>query len=210
MSNRKAWQLIIFGPLCGLLPIVVSVIGSVFGSNIGQVLHWFTLFTFPVGLIVALIGVFGILRNATKSQGDGGNNSKLGVLGFFFSLWMVLILANTCFRLFFLNQGGGILYVFELMPLGFTFWLTMEAWKLVKNGGETFHQLFKAQLIVSAVIFVGGIPAILNFESLLIAGETEIDSIFNVGSAITSLVPVVASMVSALFMLWVKKFQKAA
>ena len=212
MTNRKAWQLIIFGPLGGLSPIIVSLIGAAFGSNIGQVLPWFTLITFPVGLIIALIGVAALLRNSVKMEGKKGTNSKAGVVGIVFSICFVLILANTVFRLFFLNQGGGILYVFELMPLAFSFWLAIQAWKLSNNGGETFDQFYKAQAIVAIVVIIGGIPAILNIELYgnLLVGQTEEERMINGSSVITSLVPVLLGILALLFMLWVKRFQKTA
>jgi hypothetical protein len=212
MTNRKAWQLIIWGPLGGLSPIIVSLIGAAFGSNIGQVLPWFTIVSFPVGLIIALIGVAALLRNSVKLEGKSGTNSKVVVVRFVFSLWFVLILANTIFRLFFLNQGGGILYVFELMPLAFSFWLGMQSWKLSKTRGETFDQFYRAQAIVAAVVTIGGIPAILNIELYgdLAFGGTEEERLINGSSAITSLVPVLLSILSLLFMLWAKRFQRAA
>ena len=212
MTNRKAWQLIIWGPLGGLSPIIVSLIGSAFGSNIGQVLPWLTIVSFPVGLIIALIGVASLLRNSVKTEGQKGTNSKVGVVRIVFSICFVLILANTVFRLFFLNQGGGILYVFELMPLAFGFWLAMQAWKLANNGGETFDQFYKAQAIVAIVVIIGGIPAILNIALYgnLYFGGTEEERMINGSSAITSLVPVLLSILALLFMLWVKRFQKTA
>jgi len=212
VTNRKACQLIIWGPLGGLSPIIVSLIGAAFGSNIGQVLPWLTIVSFPVGLIVALIGVAALLRDSVKLEGKRGTNSKVVVVRFVFSLWFVLILANTTFRLFFLNQGGGILYVFELMPLAFSFWLSMQSWKLAKTSGETFDQFYRAQAIVAAVVIIGGIPAILNIALYgdLAFGGTEEELMINGSSAVTSLVPVLLSSLSLLFMLWAKRFQRAA
>jgi hypothetical protein len=210
MTNRKAWQLIFLGPLGGLSPILVSLIGAVFGSNIGQVLPWLTLVTFPVGLIISLIGVAGLLRNSVKSEGLRGTNSKARIVRFVFSLLIVIIFVNTVIRLFYLNQGGGILYFFELMPLAFGSWLTMQAWKLANNKGETFDQFFKAQAIIAGVNIVGGIPAILSFDFLFQAGQTEDELMINGCSALTGVVPVVVSVVSLLFMFWVKRFQRAA
>jgi hypothetical protein len=212
MKDRQAWQLIILGPLGGLSPIIVSLIGAAFGSNIGQVLPWLTLLSFPVGLIVALIGVAALLRNSVKTEGQKGTNSKVGVVRIVFSICFLLILANTVFRLFFLNQGGGILYLFELMPLAFSFWLAMQAWKLASNGGETFNQFYKAQAIVAIVVMVGGIPAIFNIALYgnLMLGGTEEERMINGSSGITSLVPVLLSFLALPFMLWVKRFQRAA
>ena len=212
MKDRQAWRLIVLGPLGGLSPIIVSLIGAAFGSNIGQVLHWLTIVSFPVGLIVALIGVAALLRNSVKTEGQRGTNTKVGVVRIVFSICFVLILANTVFRLFFLNQGGGILYLFELMPLAFSFWLAMQAWKLASNGGETFEQFYKAQAIVAIVVIVGGIPAIFNIAlyANLMLGGTEEERMINGSSAITSLVPVLLNFLALLFMLWVKRFQRAA
>jgi len=212
MKDRQAWQLIIWGPLGGLSPIIVSLIGAVFGSNIGQVLPWLTILSFPVGLIVALIGVAALLRNSVKTEGQKGTNSKVGLVRIVFSICFVLILANTVFRLFFLNQGGGILYVFELMPFAFSFWLAMQSWKLAKTQGETFDSFYKAQTIVAIVVMVGGIPAILNIALYgdLFFGGTEEERMINGSSATTGLVPVLLSFLALLFMLWVKRFQRAA
>lgn len=210
LSNRKAWQLIILGPLAGLLPLFMSFVGAAFGSDIGIVLPWATILTFPVGLIVALIGVAAILRNSTSSSEKSGTNSKVGVVRFVFSLLFVLILVNTAIRVFALNQGGGILFVFEAVPLAFSYWLATKAWELAKNGGETFNQFFKAQAIVAAVVVIGGIPSYLNFEGLIKAGEEEVGTVFNLSSAITSLVPVAAFCIAFIFMLWMKRFQKPA
>ena len=210
LNNRKAWQLIAFGPLGGLSPIIVSLVGAAFGSNIGQVLHWLTLMTFPVGLIIALIGVVGLLRNSVKLESQSGTNSKVGLVRFVFGLLFLLIFANTVFRLFFLNQGGGILFVFELMPVAFSFWLAMQSWKLAKTKGETFDSFYKAQAIVAIVVMVGGIPAILNIALYgdLFFGGTEEERMINGSSAITGLVPVLLSFLALLFMIWVKRFQR--
>jgi hypothetical protein len=212
MKDRQAWQMIIWGPLGGLSPIIVSLIGAAFGSNIGQVLPWLTILSFPVGLMFALVGVAALLRNSVKTEGQKGTNSKVGVVRFVFSICFLLILTNTVFRLFALNQGGGVLYLFELMPLAFSSWLAIQAWKLANDGGETFNQFYKAQVIVAIVVMVGGIPAILNIALYgnPMLGGTEEERIINGNSAITSLVPVLLSFLALLFMLWVKRFQRAA
>jgi hypothetical protein len=208
LSNRKAWQLIVLGPLCGLLPIFISFVGAAFGSNIGLVLPWATLLTFPVGIIVALFGVAAILRNSTSSGEKSGTNSKVGFVRFLFSFLFVLILVNTAIRVFALGQGGGILFVFEAIPLAFGYWLATKSWELAKNGGETFNQFFRAQAIVTLVVVIGGLPAFLYFETFIKAGEEEVGTVINLSSAITSLVPVAAFCVAFVLMLWVKRFQR--
>lgn len=45
------------GCLFGLAPMAISVIALFFGSGIGNVLHWYTLYTAPIGLGVFLVGL---------------------------------------------------------------------------------------------------------------------------------------------------------
>jgi hypothetical protein len=232
MDNGTAKKLIWIGPIFGLAPIIISLIAAPFGSDIGMVLPWLTIATLPLGIIVSVIGVVFLLVNTSKSTSpkestglaaspdspafiEGtGQNSKVKVIRLLYTLGAALILANTLYRLFVLQTAGGILYVFEFLPVGFAIWLAIEAWKLAKNGGESFLQFNKMQRIVAVVGIVLGIPNILfavgalSLEQNLDLGMTEADYLANLQSAITGMIPFVASVLSLVFMLWAKKFYK--
>jgi hypothetical protein len=210
------------------------LIAAPFGSDIGMVLPWLTIATLPLGVIVSVIGVVFLLVNTSKSTSpkestglvaspdsstviEGtGQNSKVKVIRLLYTLGAALILANTLYRLFVLQIGGGILYVFEFLPVGFAIWLAIEAWKLAENGGESFLQFNKMQRIVALVGIVLGIPNILflfavgapALEQNADLGWTEADYLANLQSAITGIVPFVASVFSLVFMLWAKRFYK--
>lgn len=233
MDNGTAKKLIWIGPLFGLAPIIISLIAAPFGSDIGMVLPWLTLATLPLGIIVSVIGVVFLLVNTSKStfpkESTGlvtspdsptfiegtGQNSKVKVIRFLYTLGAALIIANTLYRLFVLQTAGGILYVFELLPVGFAIWLSIEAWKLAKNGGESFLQFNQMQRIIALVGIVLGIPNILfavgtlDLEQNLDLGMTEADYLANLQSALTGIVPFVASVFSLVFMLWAKRFYKS-
>jgi hypothetical protein len=56
------------GCLFGLFPLIISAAALAFGSNIGNTLHWYTLFTAPVGAIIVIIGLVVALAGAAKSK----------------------------------------------------------------------------------------------------------------------------------------------
>lgn len=225
MSNRTAWKMIFFGILGGLAPLIISLIASLFGNQMGLVLHWFTLVTFPVGLMAALLGVIIMIRNSVREEdnvqkGDSipsvvataGSNSKVKLVKYVYTCGAVLMIATTVVRLFVLNQNAGILTLFEAVPIGLSVWLAKHAWQLAKDGGRSFNQFYKMQKLVSYLGVFGGIyPTIFAIELLTLNQEfpsTPQDFIINLTNSISSLIPSLASVLSLLFMLWVKRFQK--
>ncbi len=56
------------GCIFGLAPLLISLAAAGVGSDIGNTLHWFTLFTAPIGAIVVIIGLIRAIVASTKSQ----------------------------------------------------------------------------------------------------------------------------------------------
>lgn len=225
MGNRTAWKMIFFGILGGLAPLIISLIASVFGNQMGMVLHWYTLVSFPVGLVVSLLGVIILIRNSAREAGTAvagdsvtgvvatrGSNSKVKLVKFVYTFGAALMIATTAIRLFVLNQFAGILIVFEAAPIGFGIWLASRAWQLAKDDGASFSSFYRMQKLISFLGIFGGIyPAVFAFDVLNPNRDfpmTTEEIIINGTYAISSLIPAFASVLSLLFMLWVKKFQK--
>jgi hypothetical protein len=55
------------GCLFGLAPLAISFAAAGLGSDIGNTLHWYTLFTAPVGAVVVIVGLIIAIVGATKS-----------------------------------------------------------------------------------------------------------------------------------------------
>lgn len=55
------------GCLFGLAPLIISFAAAAFGSAIGNVLHWYTLFTAPIGAVVVVVGLVVAIVGASKS-----------------------------------------------------------------------------------------------------------------------------------------------
>lgn len=45
------------GCIFGLAPLLLSFVFALIGSGVGNVLHWYTLFTAPVGVVIVIIGI---------------------------------------------------------------------------------------------------------------------------------------------------------
>ncbi len=56
------------GCLFGLAPLTISLAAAAVGSDIGNTLHWYTLFTAPVGAVIVIIGLVVALAGAAKSK----------------------------------------------------------------------------------------------------------------------------------------------
>jgi len=55
------------GCLFGLAPLVISFAAAAVGSDIGNTLHWYTLFTAPAGAIVVIVGLIIAIVGASRS-----------------------------------------------------------------------------------------------------------------------------------------------
>lgn len=65
------------GCVFGLAPLIVSLLAAAVGSNIGNTLHWYTLFTAPVGAIIVIIGLVGAVAGAAKATPEDLASSVL-------------------------------------------------------------------------------------------------------------------------------------
>jgi hypothetical protein len=59
------------GCVFGLAPLVISFAAAAVGSDIGNTLHWYTLFTAPVGAVIVIIGlvvdsIFGFFERSVR------------------------------------------------------------------------------------------------------------------------------------------------
>lgn len=228
-SARSGGILAGAGCIFGLAPLIISFAAAAVGSNIGNTLHWFTLFTAPIGAIVVIVGLIMAIIATTKSQPedfadsapkshpsspvvDGSPSvpdSNAGALP-----PLPEALARVV-KLFY-AVGFGILLVSCVMRVAvfqsFAGILTLfdlvpvffAAWFAMMarkaEDGLHFLRLHRAQRLVSIAGCVVGVYPLLMLESnLTLLSDSGIDRFQWGGTIITGLIPFAASAASLVF-----------
>lgn len=76
-SNNRGKFVAGAGCVFGLAPLIVSFIALLFGSGIGNVLHWYTLVTAPIGVCVVVVGLVMTIKESHDRR-TASNSSDSG------------------------------------------------------------------------------------------------------------------------------------
>jgi hypothetical protein len=216
------------GCLFGLAPLAISFAAAGLGSDIGNTLHWYTLFTAPVGAVVVIVGLVIAIIGASKSTASDFDESVTSTPGqgkaagtgtpsvakpvelpplpsglaqivkIAYAFGFVVLLVSCVMRVTIFQPFSGILTLFDLVPVFFAGWLVF----LARNAHEGlgFLRLYQSQFVVSIAGCVVGLwPLITLDTSLGLLEYGDVDVFQLVGSTITSLIPAVASLASLIF-----------
>lgn len=217
------------GCLFGLAPLIISFIALAFGSDIGNVLHWYTFMTAPVGAVVVIVGLIIAIVGASKSTPEdfadsvsntadksgpktaatqGSPSAPVTLPPLPTSLARTVKLAYAV--------GFGIVLVscvmrvtlFQPMSGILTFFdlvpVFFAGWFvfLARNAqdGLKFLRLYQSQLVVSIAGCVAGLwPLITMDTDLSLLDYEDVPSFEVAGTLITGFIPAVASLASLIF-----------
>jgi hypothetical protein len=217
------------GCIFGLAPLLISLAAAAVGSDIGNTLHWYTLFTAPIGAIVVIVGLIRAIVASTKSQpedfasalpksrpssalDDGSTSRTESTVGAMPPLPVALArLVKVVYAV-----GFGILLVSCVLRVAvfqsFAGILTLfdlmpvffSGWFVVlarkAEDGLNFLRLHQAQRLVSIAGCVVGLYPLLMLESnISMLSDSGIDRFQWGGTIITGLIPFAASVVSLVF-----------
>jgi hypothetical protein len=216
------------GCIFGLAPLVISLIAAGLGSDIGNTLHWFTFMTAPIGAVVVIAGLIMAIVGANKSAAsdfaESGTLSHEKVsagepvaapaakpvelpplpvglaqtVKIAYAFGFVVLLVSCGMRVTIFQPFSGILTLFDLVPVFFAGWFVFMARNA--HDGLQFLRLYQSQLVVSIAGCVVGLwPLVTLDTSLQLLESGDVDVFQLVGSAITSLIPAVASLASLVF-----------
>jgi hypothetical protein len=195
------------GCLFGLAPLVISLAAAAVGSDIGNVLHWYTFFTAPLGAVVVIVGLIIAIVGASKSTpADFAKSVALPPLPAplarsvkrAYAIGFGVVLVSCVMRVTLFQPDSGILTIFDMVPAFFAGWLVYLARK--SDDGLQFLRLVQSQMIVSIAGCVAGLwPIITMDSSLSLLQYEDIDSFGVVGTLITGLIPALASLASLIF-----------
>lgn len=217
------------GCLFGLAPLAISFAAAGLGSDIGNTLHWYTLFTAPAGAVVVIVGLVIAIVGVTKSTpedlaksvstsadksvtkpaaGPRTPSAPVALPPLSDSLAHSVKIAYAV--------GFGVVLVscvmrvtlFQPMSGILTFFdlvpVFFAGWLvfLARNvqEGLQFLRLVQSQMIVSIAGCVAGLyPLVYLSDHLSLLGDTEIDQFQWGGTIITGLIPLIASIASLVF-----------
>ena len=213
------------GCIFGLAPLIISFAAAAVGSDIGNVLHWYTFFTAPAGAVVVIVGLIIAIVGASKSTasdfaesakpsevqvkaGDTGAPSEAKpvelpplptglarAVKLAYAVGFGIVLVSCVMRVTMFQPFSGILTLFDLIPVFFAGWFVFMARNA--HDGLQFLRLYQSQLVVSIAGCVVGLwPLVTLDTSLQLLEFGDVDVFQLVGSAITSLIPAVASLAS--------------
>ena len=214
------------GCLFGLAPLIISLLAAAMGSGIGNVLHWYTFFTAPVGLVVFIVGIVMAIVAASKRtpselaaaasiQGETAASSAESqpvalppvptrIASKIRLFYLVLAIILTCSAAITLGFGlglGGVMIPFELVPPAFAWWL----WRIARNAedGGQFLRLHNMQRIMAIAGCVTGIyPLFYAPITLELLSDADVDAALLMTQTITGLLPLAASIASLFFGQW--------
>jgi hypothetical protein len=217
------------GCLFGLAPLIISFIALAFGSDLGNVLHWYTFFTAPLGAVVVIVGLIIAIVGASKStpeelaksvstSADNSGSKTAAAPGTSSATVTLPPLPAALARSVKLAYaiGFGIVLVscvmrvtlFQPMSGILTFFdlvpVFFAGWLvyLARNAQEglPFLRLYQSQFVVSIAGCVAGLWPFINLDSSLSLLEYDDSGAFElVGTIITGFIPAVASVASLVF-----------
>ena len=217
------------GCLFGLAPLIISFIALAFGSDIGNVLHWYTFFTAPLGAVVVIVGLIIAIVGASKStpedlaksvsiSADNSGSKTVAAPGTSSATATLPPLPAALARSVKLAYaiGFGIVLVscvmrvtlFQPMSGILTFFdlvpVFFAGWFvfLARNAQEglQFLRLYQSQLIVSIAGCIAGLwPLITMDTDLSLLDYEDIPSFEVAGTLITGFIPALASLASLIF-----------
>ena len=217
------------GCLFGLAPLIISFIALAFGSDIGNVLHWYTFFTAPLGAVVVIVGLIIAIVGASKStpedlaksvsiSADNSGSKTVAAPGTSSAIATLPPLPAALARSVKLAYaiGFGIVLVscvmrvtlFQPMSGILTFFdlvpVFFAGWFvfLARNAQEglQFLRLYQSQLIVSIAGCIAGLwPLITMDTDLSLLDYEDIPSFEVAGTLITGFIPALASLASLIF-----------
>jgi hypothetical protein len=217
------------GCLFGLAPLIISFIALAFGSDIGNVLHWYTFFTAPLGAVVVIVGLVIAIVGASKStpedlaksvsiSADNSGSKTAAAPGTSSATVTLPPLPAALARSVKLAYaiGFGIVLVSCAMRVTmfqpFSGILTLfdlvplffAGWFifLARNAHEGlgFLRLYQSQFVVSIAGCVAGLwPLITMDTSLSLLEYDDVPSFEMVGTLITGFIPALASIASLIF-----------
>ena len=217
------------GCLFGLAPLIISFIALAFGSDIGNVLHWYTFFTAPLGAVVVIVGLIIAIVGASKStpadlaksvsiSADNSGSKAVAAPGTSSATVTLPPLPAALARSVKLAYaiGFGIVLVscvmrvtlFQPMSGILTFFdlvpVFFAGWFvfLARNAQEglQFLRLYQSQLIVSIAGCIAGLwPLITMDTDLSLLDYEDIPSFEVAGTLITGFIPALASLASLIF-----------
>jgi hypothetical protein len=217
------------GCLFGIAPLALALAAAAIGSDAANVLPWATYLTAPVGAVVVIVGLIIAIVGATKSTpedlaksvstiadksgsktaaGPGTPSAPVALpplsdslarsVKIAYAFGFVVLLVSCAMRVTIFQPFSGILTFFDLVPVFFAGWFVFLA-RNAQNGLQ-FLRLVQAQMIVSIAGCVVGLwPLITLDTSLGLLEYGDVDVFQLVGTAITSLIPAVASLASLIF-----------
>lgn len=206
---RNGLIIVAAGIVFAIAPITISLIAAQFGSNIGIVLHWFTLLTAPVGAIVAIVGLViaargssretvrlrGALRGTSIDTLPAPSPAITRTLRVVYLAGAALVAASALLRVTVFQPLGGILTLVDLTPVVLAVLLAKKA--LAVDTTATFLQFHRTQSIIGWVgALLAGPVGLFGLSSLEFLDEPEVVASQIIGTAITGLVPAVACVAS--------------
>ena len=201
--------------------MIVSMAAAAVGSDIGNVLHWYTFLTAPVGAVVVIIGLIIAIVGASKSapsdfvkapaSGDSTATEPDTAVSLpplsrglarsvktAYAIGFGIVLVSCVLRVTLFQPDSGFLTLFDMIPAFFAGWFVLLARK--SDDGLQFLRLVRSQTIVSIAGCVAGIWPLITLESdLSLLGYEEVASFELVGTIITGLIPALASLASLIF-----------
>jgi len=208
--------------------MIISFAAAAVGSNIGNVLHWYTLSTAPIGAVVVIVGLIMAIVGASKSTASDFSESAtlshekvnagetvtapaakpvelpplpVGLartVKIAYAFGFGVVLVSCVMRVTIFQPFSGILTFFDLVPAFFAGWFVF----LARNAHEGlgFLRLVKSQMVVSiAGCVVGLYPLFYLTDSISMLGDAGGDDFQWGGTIITGLIPLIASIASLVF-----------
>ena len=217
------------GCLFGLAPLIISVAAAAVGSDIGNVLHWYTFFTAPAGAVVVIIGLIMAIVGASRktpeefaksvstvadedsARATSSENKAVAPV----TLPPLSASLARSVKLAYAIGFGVVLVscvmrvtLFQPMSGILTFFdlvpAAFAAWfvYLARNAqnGLQFLRLHQSQMIVSiAGCVVGLYPLVYLSDNISLLSDADVEKFQWGGTIITGLIPLIASIASLIF-----------
>jgi MFS family permease len=210
---RAGIILAISGLAFGIAPLAISLLAAALGSDIGNVLHWFTLMTAPIGIIASIVGLVmaarstskepvklrGKLRNQTPDLLPAPSRGVTRTLRIVYVAGAIIVAASALLRVTIFQPNSGIVILIDMTPAFLAALLAKKA--LAPQSALTFLQFHKTQAIIcwGGLVLSGPIGLLGASSSLAFINDEDIVVSQLIGTAITGLTPAAACLASLIF-----------
>lgn len=159
------------GCLFGLAPLIVSVVALFFGSGIGNVLHWYTFITAPIGLCIVVVGIVLASRRRSTSEPPSADAALpldatlRDAIRLRFTVGSAIALVAAIVGFVAAGSGSGMgwgdsIGIGSLIAAGLAVWVGLSARKI--SSAQSLKDFRVTQLVASVLIIIGNLGTVLS------------------------------------------------